>query len=503
MHPDVAVALLDRAAIERELCSRHLKDYVLKAWGQIEPARPFKDNWHIDAICEHLEAVARREIRRLVINVPPGSMKSLLCGVFWPSWVWTKDAEAKWITASYSPIVSRRDAYRAQRLMESPWYQERWGALWRPNFGDWGATRYSNSVGGFRLAVTVAGGATGEHADHQLVDDPIKPLDARGARADSAALGACIEWWDETMTTRVVDPAQSTRTIIMQRLHDRDLSGHVLATGDYVHLNLPMRYEPRCVVSVPHACSLKDDAKGTLTPATPTGFKDPRREGELLWPERFPESVQAERKKELGSRGVAAQDQHRPMPTGGGIFKRDWIRYWTAFPKGKGAQMIQSWDCAFKGTDDSDFVVGQVWVKYDGGFYLIDQVRGQMGFSATCHAVIALSAKWPKAVRKLIEAKANGDAVIDALKRKVPGLIAVNPEGGKVARANAVEALWESGNVFLPASAPWVHDVIEEIVSFNGDPGRHDDQVDAMTQALVYLHGRTVGTYRDAMRRVG
>jgi predicted phage terminase large subunit-like protein len=360
---------------------------------------------------------------------------------------------------------------------------------------------YRNDKGGFRFATTVAGGVTGEHADHQLVDDPIKPLDARGAKVDSAALIIAQEWWDETMATRVVDPATSTRTIIMQRLHDRDLAGYCLGGGDYVHLNLPMRYERRCVIRVPHKCTLKEDGSGNPTPPTSVGYKDHREEGDLLWEERFPESVLQTRKIELGSRGVAAQDQQRPVPAGGGIFKRDWFQFWKVFPKGQGVEFIQSWDCTFKGLDSSDFVVGQVWARKDGEYFLIDQVRDQMGVAATIKAIQSLSAKWPRAVRKLVEDKANGPAVIELLKKKIPGLKAINPQGGKAARANAVEPIWESLSVWVPhpERAPWIHDFIEEVVTFSGDAGRPDDQVDGMTQALVYLNSRTVGVYRQAM----
>lgn len=490
--------------IDREIC-KSFREYVELAWPQVEPARPFIPNWHIDIICDHLEAVAATELRRLVINIPPGSMKSLLCSVFWPSWVWTMIPESKWITASYSTVVARRDSLRSRQLMETKWYQERWGHLWEPNKDNWASSSFKNTRAGFRLAVTVCGGVTGEHADHQLVDDPIKPLDASGAKVDSVKLKQVGEWWTETMATRVIDVKHSTRTIIMQRLHERDLSGLMLDTGDYTHLNLPMRYEPRCCITKPHPCSLKEDGKGQVTVPTPRGFKDPRIEGQLLWPSRFPESVQLERKKELGTRGVAAQDQQRPMPSGGGIFKRDWIKFWKVFPKGQPLVMIQSWDCTFKEMADSDFVVGQVWVRMAGMYYLVDQVRDQMSVSGTCKAVLALSAKHRKSYKKLIEDKANGSAVIDLMQKKIPGLIAVNPEGGKVARAQAVEALWESGNVLIPDPeiAPWVHDYVEELVSFNGDEGRPDDQVDSTTQALVYLHGQTVDTYRSAMAQVG
>jgi len=490
--------------LDRELGARSFRDFITMAWHQVEPAREFMANYHHDAFAEHLEAVTRLDIKRLVINVPPGTSKSIIVSCLWPAWSWVRDPAEKWITSSYSDRIARRDSLRSRQLLESRWFQERWGHLWKKNPDSWTGTEYRNSEGGFRFAVTVGGGVTGEHATRQLVDDPIKPLDARGARVDSVRLQVCKEWWDETMATRVVDPAKATRVIIMQRLHESDLSAHVLGSGDYVHLNLPMQYERKCVVTVPHACSLPESDKGEKLPPTPLGYKDPRKkEGDLLWEERFPLEVLAQRKKELGSRGVAAQDQQRPMPSGGGIFKRDWVQFWRAMAKGPGTQLIQSWDCSFKGLTDSDHVVGQVWARKDGCYYLIDQVRDRMSFSETCKAVASLSAKWPKATKKLIEDKANGTAVINLMRKRIPGLIPINPEGGKLSRAHAVEPLWESGNVWIPdpSMASWVHDFIEELVSFNGDPGREDDQVDAMTQALVHLHVQTVSTYLESLKR--
>lgn len=248
--------LPDPRQLERDLCERSFRDFIRHAWRIVEPGTTYLHNWHIDAIAEHLEAVHRREIRRLVINIPPGFMKSLTCSVFWPAWSWTHSPQTKWITASYADRIARRDATRARRLMESQWYQSLWGNRWRPQPDDWTKDRYSNSSAGVRIAVTVAGSITGEHADHQLVDDPVKPLDASNKKIDTGKLLECIEWWDETMSSRVTSAEFTTRTIIMQRLHDRDLSGHVLRRGGYEHLNLPMRYEPTCVVSVPHKCSL-------------------------------------------------------------------------------------------------------------------------------------------------------------------------------------------------------------------------------------------------------
>lgn len=462
-----------------------LHTFVRLAWPQVEPARSFQDNWHIGAICEHLEAVTRGEVTRLVINVPPGSMKSLSACVFWPAWVWTFRPETKWIYASYSDSLSVRDNLRTRRLVESDWYQNRWGDVFRPNPDEWRATKFSNDRGGMRMATSVAGTVTGEHADVQVVDDPLKPREVTGAGAVSrAALNECWEWWRTTMATRLVEPSRSARVIIMQRLHEDDLAGHVLREGGYEHLCLPMEYETAsaCRTSV-------------VVQDTGATFADPRcEEGELLWPDRFSAEAVASRKRELGSMGWAAQDQQRPAPAEGAVFKAEWLRYYRALPPGPG-RVIQSWDCTFKGTDTSDWVVGQVWKVIGGGYYLVDQVRARMGFSETLAAVRSLSALHPNATRKLVEDKANGPAVIDMLRKDVPGLVAVNPQGGKEARANAVAPLWESGNVYLPdpSIAPWVTGFVDELLAFPS--GRHDDQVDAMTQALLQLYRQSVGKY--------
>lgn len=487
----------DPKVIEKLYFESNLSGYIRAAWEQVEPAITYMHNWHIDAISEHLEAVTKSDIRRLVINIPPGAMKSLTCSVFWPTWVWTHTPSAKFITASFSENIAQRDSYRARRLMESEWYQGMWSDVWQPNQGQWTKKRYLNDQGGLRIATTVGGQITGDHANHQLVDDPIKPLDADNRKVETAALVECIAWYDETLATRVADPKTATRTIIMQRLHEKDLSGYVLAKElGYDHLCLPMKYEPKCVIDMGHRCSLDSE--------TSLGFTDPRTEkDELLWPERFPEEVQIERLKELGARGVAAQDQQRPTPAGGGLFKRDFVKYWKVFPTPP-YRMILSWDCSFKDLDSSDWVVGQCWVAKGGSYYLIDRIKEKLGFSGTCAAIRSFRSKWKKTGAILIEDKANGPAVIEVLQKDIAGIIPVNPKGGKWVRAQAVEPLWASGSVYIPdpSIASWVEDFIKELISFSGMDGQTDDQVDAMTQALTYLHEKSTNAYAQAMRNV-
>lgn len=483
---DPFVLDVDDLRLERELGARSLYDFIQMAWPLVEPSRKFIEGWHLEAVCEHLEAALSGELTRLVINMPPGGMKSLACSVFFPAWAWSARPERKFIFASYADSVTKRDSLRCRNIIDSSWYKARWGHVFRARDNQWNIQKFSNDRGGFRMATTVSGQVTGEHADVQVVDDPIKPLEVSGSLAVSAtALEKVLLWWNETMSSRLVDFKTSSRIIIMQRLHANDLAGAMLREDGYEHLMLPMEYESK------RRCS------------TSIGFSDPRtEEGELLWPARFPPEAVDSIKKELGPRGAAAQLQQNPTPAEGTIYKRDWVRFYrqnempTFF-----STMILSWDCTFKEAGTS-FVVGQVWGCADSNYYLLDEVRKRMGFTETCNSLLAQSVKWPRAIGKLIEAKANGDAIVDHLKSKVSGLRLVEPEGGKEARAQAVEPLWAAGNVYIPDPTwqPWVGEWLEEILAFPS--GTNDDRVDAMSQALVYLHSRKADKLRKAMANI-
>lgn len=481
----------DEAVIDRELGSKSLLEYIHMAWEIVEPARPFLTNWHIEAICDHLEAVTKGDITRLVINTPPGSMKSLTCSVFWPSWVWTHTPQHKWITASYSGAIARRDAIRSRRIMETRWYQERWGHLWRQNPDDWSSLRYSNTRAGFRFTTTPGGAATGEHADTQLVDDPIKPADASSGAVDTASLRANIEWWDETMSSRMVDPAKSRRVITMQRLHHKDLTGHVFVKdSEYEHLCLPMKYEPKCVIAFDHRCSLPLNAKNEPTSTTTIGFEDPRtEEGELLWPDRFSQETVDRRHKEMGARGAATQDQQRPVPLKGGLIEHGQLQHYRELPEGT-TDWLQSWDMSFKETQAGSYVVGQVWCKKGPNYYLVAQVRRRMEFTAAAKAVVQLSEDYPQATAKLVESAANGPAIMSQLKDTTDGILGISAKGSKLARFSAVTPLIEAGNVYIPDPklGTWVEEYIEELVSF--PDSLNDDQVDATSQALARLKSR-------------
>jgi predicted phage terminase large subunit-like protein len=476
-------------AARAELCRRDLRAFMRETWPLVEP-RPFVDSWHIGAICERLEAVTRGEIRRLIINVPPRSTKSLTAAVMWPAWEWLSSPEVRWVYASYADTLATKHSVVCRRLIESRGMDTASeNVAWIKRVGyrgllellrdDWELagdqnlkTKFENDRTGYRVATSVGGTVTGDGGDRLVVDDPLK---AEDASSETKRKGA-NEWFDQTWSTRLNDPVRSTQVVIMQRLHEQDLTGHLLGRGDWEHLCLPGQFEPS------HPFVWPDDPRTV--------------EGESLDPERFPPSRLAELKRDLGAYGFAGQIQQRPSPAEGGLFRRDWWQRWTpdSLPR-EFHRVIASWDMAFKDEKGSSFVVGQIWGLRDADRFLLGQVRARMDFVATCDAVVALAEWRPEARQKLVEDKANGPAVISALGRKVSGLTPIQPEGGKEARAHAVSPVVQSGNVFLPAGAfipcppgyeaTSVADFIEEHAGF--PTAAHNDQVDATTQALNWL----------------
>lgn len=424
----------------------------------------------MDAICQKLEAVSRGERDRLIITMPPRHGKSMMTTESFPVWYLGNNPDKRVMEVSYSDSLSRLFGDKCRRKVEE------FGYLWgigidhrRGDKSDWGIDgRY-----GGMTSSGVGGSITGKGADLLIIDDPVK----NRMEADSQTYRNRV-WseWQSTLSTRLHPGAAVV--VVLTRWHEDDLAGRLLKDE-------PDRWE---LFNLP-AIAEEGDPLG-------------RTPGEALWPDRYDEAELARIKTTVGSRDWEALYQGRPSPASGSILLREWWREYPLSPKEQERNMervILSWDCTFKDSNGTDFVVGQVWGKRGADFFLLDQVRARMDFPATIKAVRALAAKWPRAVAKLVEDKANGPAVISTLKRDVPGLIPVEPEGGKVVRANAVSPYIEAGNVFLPApcNASWVNDFIEECAAFPS--GAHDDQVDAMTQALQYLIGKrrgmTIGSF--------
>jgi len=462
----------------REAAENKLREYVKQAWNVVEPSTQFVSNWHLDAICDHLEAVTMGHIRFLVINIPPRCMKSLAVSVFWPTWEWTRKPETRWLCSSYAQTLSIRDSVKCRRVILSPWYQANWGEKFQLTGDQNEKIRFENDKTGYRIATSVGGSGTGEGGDRIVVDDPISAGNADSDPIRETANG----WWDDTMSTRGNDPKTAAYVIVMQRLHEDDLAGHVLKSGVYTHLNIPMEFE--------HKTKTITFVKGKPF------FEDPRtKEGELLWPDRIDQNELDRFKKTMTSYAIAGQFQQRPSPEEGGIFKKAWFRKFGPNSARQlpttGCTTVQSWDMAFKDTDGSDYVCGFIITRQGPDFYIRDRVKRKMDFPASLQAVRTMSDKWPEAYAKYVEDKANGSAIISVLKKELPGMLEVNPEGGKRARANAIAPVCESGNVYLPEEAPWIEDFLMELCAFPN--AHHDDQVDAFTQGILKLLKRGGG----------
>jgi predicted phage terminase large subunit-like protein len=326
--------------------------------------------------------------------------------------------------------------------------------------------------------------ATGLGGDVLIFDDPLNPEQA----VSQPERDAVNLRFDATFRSRINDPATGVKVIIMQRLHELDLTGHVLAREESRWLHL-------CLPAIAH----KDENW-----PFPSGAETHRQKaGDLLWPQRLPQTFLDSQKIGMGSWAFNGQYQQSPAPLDGGIIKRQWVRYYRQLPE-KFDFMVQSWDCTFSGGNDNDFVAGQVWARSGGKYYLLPyRTYDRLDFGPTMAAIKSCHAKFPRAHAILIEDKANGPAIISELQKEVGGIIAVNPEGGKIARAQAMAPLWEAGSIELPDpqifDVPWVEDYLHNICAF--PKAAHDDDVDATSQALIYMRTRLGGGIVDFYRQ--
>jgi hypothetical protein len=362
-------------AAEAEECRRSFKAFVQAAWKVLEPGTELKWNWHMDALCEHLQATMDGRISRLVINIAPGHTKSTIVSQCFPAWVWTRRPELRMLCASTDLTLAIRDNRNCRFLIESEWYRACYGRDFHLNntafdmSEDQNAKSYfENDRKGSRQALSVCGKGIGKRADILIVDDAHDPREGDAERVK------VLDWHNQTWVSRLNDQEHGIRIIVGQRIHDEDLCGHILKQGDCVHLCLPEEYE-----SARHC-------------TTNIGWSDPRREeGELLWPAKFGPIVIARLKQSLGALGYAAQYQQSPIPTSGGQFKEEWLRYfgiegdYYRLQTPQGLQSIAIKDCwrfsvvdlAISTKQSADYTVIQTYdVTPRNDLLLIDQVRG-------------------------------------------------------------------------------------------------------------------------------
>lgn len=476
----MAVAPLKQRVMNEKM-ARSLELFVSQAWHIVEPGRTFVPNWHITEICRHLEAVSRGDIKRLIINIPPRHMKSLLVAVFWPAWEWITRPETRWLFASYAHTLSIRDSVKCRRLVEHPWFRERWGDVFSLTSDQNQKIKYDNDQMGHRLATSVGGALTGEGGDIIVVDDPHNVVEGES----EALRESVLEWWDQAMSTRLNDPKTGRYVIVMQRVHERDLVGHILKKEKgWDHLCIPAEFEPD------HPTPIRSSL----------GTKDSRTvAGELLWPERVGRTEILELQGRLGSYGAAGQLQQRPSPAGGGMFKRSWFRYYQDLgdyleldtPTGPKRVMkvdlrrfIMS-DLALTEKTQADYTVIQTWGQTkEDDILLLDQYREQVE-APTAEAMLWSIRFRNKAEFVGVENKHYGAAVFQKARNDNKPVVELVADKDKVTRAILASIMFENGRVYLPAGAPWLPAYEAELETFPN--GAHDDQVDPTAYCARYV----------------
>jgi predicted phage terminase large subunit-like protein len=500
--PSDALLQLDRADCEESLAA-----FVRLAWHIVEPGQAYVHGWHIDALCAHLEAVTAGEeidgvkLNRLLINIPPGTMKSLLVGVFWPAWEWgpQRMPHLRYLCASHSQNLAIRDNVRMRRLVVSEWYQACWPHVSLAKDQN-AKLKFENTSMGFREAVA-AGTITGSRGDRVIIDDPHSVESAASEQQRQSTL----DWFLEAVPTRLNSPKNSAIIVIMQRLHEEDVSGTILDKAlPYTHLMLPMEFEAdrACATPVEWWPEWSDE---------PIPFADPRTvDGELLFPERFPADVVERDKAVMGPYAVAGQLQQRPEPRGGGIIKREWWQLWEhdAYPAMD--FIVASLDTAYTTKSDGDYSALTIWGVFSGDV-MARSVKTEDGVERAYsqqHPRVMLMSAWAerlelhelvkktadscrsmKVDRLLIENKAAGISVAQEIRRLFGhedwAVMLIDPKSqDKLSRLYSIQHLFAEGMVFSPDRA-WADKVMTQVGAF--PRGKHDDLVDTVSQALRHM----------------
>lgn len=512
-----ALATLQRARAEK--CRRSLYDFLRYGWHVLEPDTDLDDWWHLKAICDHVQWVLEGWLHRrdpeyaeraknLLINVPPGTLKSRIVSVYAPAWMWLHAPHWRVLCVSINPRVSMRDADFSKTLIKSEWYQTWFAPDWEIREDKDATSCYGNTKGGQRDSMGWHANIVGQRADALILDDP---NDVEKVHSD-ATRNKVNNTYENTLKNRVNDERFSLRLGIQQRAHAEDFSACFLRVhNEVLHLLLDTEFDPK----YPRP---KDTAR------KPIAWVDPRvNAGEVLHPARMTPNWVAEQKK--NSARWAAQYQQRPEAAGGAMFKWAWFKWYK--PDGKAADgngrrpwglpqpgddeyepaiplprlqwVAMTVDANFKKTIEGSRVSVQVWGGARADRFLLDCITRPMDFIETLGVIKQLHTKWspgglkdqPSVSRILIEDKANGPAAINSLKRDISGVIPIEPEGGKESRGMACQPQIESGNVYLPEGAPFLEVSSEggegwwpEVTKFPN--GSRDDQPDAMTQLLNY-----------------
>jgi predicted phage terminase large subunit-like protein len=451
------------ALLRLDLCA-----FAQRCFHELNPGAAFVSGAYVELLASRLEAVRSGETKRLIVNIPPRYLKSLLGSVALPAWWLGHDPSAQVLCVSYAQDLADKLSRDCRAVMAAPWYQGLFPT--RLSRSRQAAGEYATTAHGCRLATSVGGVLTGRGADLLVVDDPLKPDEAHSA----AQRGAVNAWFGSTLLSRLNSKREGRIVVIMQRLHEDDLTGFLARQGGWEVLRLP-------------AVAEADEEHRYSGVFGPRRFR--RRAGEALHPGREPLETLGEVRRALGEYNFAGQYQQAPAPLDGGVVRRGWLKFYGAHELPEAFDLVlQSWDTANKPTELSDHSVCTTWGAKGGHLYLLHVLRERLDYPGLKRAVLE-QARLHRAGTVVIEDKASGTQLIQELVAAgMHGVAAYRPTGDKVMRLHAQTATIENGFVLLPREAPWLDGYVHELLTF--PKGRHDDQVDSTAQALDWFRQR-------------
>jgi predicted phage terminase large subunit-like protein len=452
----------------RWIVRQDLFSFIERSFCELNPQTEFCRSWHLEVLADELEKCRRGETKRLIINVPPRSLKSHSASVAFPAWLLGQQPSTQILCVSYAQDLANKLALDCRSVMDSHWYADLFKTRLSPLRQ--AVHEFMTTAKGVRLASSVGGVLTGRGADFIIIDDPLKPDEALSETQRKSV----NQWFDHTLYSRLNDKQRGCIIIIMQRLHEDDLVGHVLNQGDWRILRFPAIAE--------------EDESWSITNCLGQTNHFHRKQGKALQSNREPLEVLQVIRETVGEYNFAGQYQQAPAPLGGGMVKESWFKTYTEVPSDF-EQVFQSWDTANKATELSDYSVCTTWGVRENNLYLLNVLRHRLDYPNLKRAVTeqALAFK-PKNI--LIEDKASGTQLIQELRYEgVHGVHAYVTSMDKTMRMSSVTSTIESGLVHLPEKAEWLAEYLHELTSFPN--ARYDDQADSTSQALDWAKENT------------
>jgi predicted phage terminase large subunit-like protein len=443
------------------LLANNLTSFTEFAFGVVRPGITFKPNWHFEAVTEKLSQVACGDVRRLIITLPPRTLKSLCASVALPAWFLGRNPSERVVVVSYSDFLARSHANDFRLLVNDPIYQAAFPAMRLARDTD---REIMTTKRGKRIATSIDGTLTGLGGNLIVIDDPLKLGDAMS----EAVRARVIEWYRSTLLSRGDDKTATRIVLVMQRVHQDDLAGYLQEQGGFEVLNLP------AIAQRNETYSLGD------------GRTYDRQKGELLHPEQEPAHVLAELKREMGPIAFSAQYQQSPIPPGGTIIKRKWLATYNNIDPQLGDRIVLSWDIALSEAETGDYSACVVLLVRGEVFYILEVVRGRFPFNVLKRKVMEVKQRYGSSTL-LIEDSPISRGLIQSLREQSINVTPYKPETDKRARVIAQSDLFAGGSVRFPRRAGWLEEFTAELLAF---PGRHDDQVDALTQGLAWGRDR-------------